>query len=92
MPAVPEIKLPNDSPLEHSMLWLKQLPLTILLALPNCAFQDKAQMSPYSVESLPTKSPTLTWLTDSPFGPPLHSMQTSTLALLTSLSPTGVHV
>lgn len=92
MPAVPELKLPNDSPLEHSMLWLKQLPLIVLLALPNCAFQDKAQMSPYSVESLPTKSPTLTRLTDSPFGPPLHSMQTSTLALLTSLSPTGVHV
>lgn len=75
--------------LEHSVLWLKQLPLIRILALPNCDFQDTVQMSPYSVKSFLTKSPTYTWLVTSLFGPPLHFMQTSTpchLLVLMSVS------
>ena len=60
---------------EQSMLWLKQLPLIRLLALPNGAFQDKVQMSPYSHPH------TVGWI---PLG--LHrTMQTSALALLALL-------
>ena len=78
--------------LEHSVLWLKQLPLIRILALPNCDFQDTVQMSPYSVKSFLTKSPTYTLLVTSLFGPPLHFMQTSTLEPQHSLSLIGVHV